>query len=37
MSILDLPNELLQLIIDIAVHQIGLQDAVKLRETCRMS
>jgi hypothetical protein len=37
MSILDLPNELLQLIIDIAVHQIGLQDAVKLRETCSTS
>jgi hypothetical protein len=37
MSISDLPNELLQLIIDIAVHQIGLQDAVELRETCRTS
>jgi hypothetical protein len=36
MSILKLPAELLQLVIDIAVQQTELQHASKFRETCRV-
>ncbi|KAF1831036.1 ankyrin [Decorospora gaudefroyi] len=35
MSILELPIELLQLVIDIAVQHTGLQCAIKFREICR--
>jgi hypothetical protein len=36
MFLLNLPVELLQLIIDLAVEHTDLQRAVRFRETCRM-